>query len=77
MILYQDLAFAFDPAIARRNSFVIDMIICRKTKGHDMALILSAGISIFGIPFNPALLAFLMVAIVFGGLNILEFKRFD
>lgn len=37
-----------------------------------------AGISIFGL-FNmdPALFAFALVAIVFGGLNILEFKRFD
>jgi len=36
-----------------------------------------ASINIFGIPFNPALLCFLLVFAIFGGLNILEFKRFD
>jgi len=36
------------------------------------------GISIFGL-FNmdPALFAFALVIIIFGALNILEFKRFD
>ena len=37
-----------------------------------------AGISIFGL-FNmdPALFAFSLIAIAFGGLNLLEYKRFD
>ena len=37
-----------------------------------------AGISIFGL-FNmdPSLFAFALVAIAFGGLNLLEYKRFD
>lgn len=37
-----------------------------------------AGISIFGL-FNmdPALFAFAIVTIAFGGLNLLEYKRFD
>lgn len=41
-------------------------------------LILSGGISIFGLfSMDPAIFCFLLVAILFGGLNILEFKRFD
>ena len=41
-------------------------------------IIVSGGISIFGLfSINPALFAFLLVTIVFGGLNIFEFKRFD
>lgn len=37
-----------------------------------------AGISIFGLfHIDPALFAFLLVTVVFGGLNILEYKRFD
>lgn len=41
-------------------------------------LILSGGISVFGLfSLNPALFCFLLVAILFGGLNLLEFKRFD
>jgi len=37
-----------------------------------------AGISIFGL-FNmdPALFAFALVSIAFGGLNLIEYKRFD
>lgn len=43
-----------------------------------MFSIIQSGISIFGLfSMNPALFAFLLVTIVFGGLNILEFKRFD
>ena len=43
-----------------------------------MVSFINAGISIFGLfHMDPALFAFLLVAIVFGGLNILEFKRFD
>lgn len=43
-----------------------------------MLSIIQSGISIFGLfTMNPALFAFLLVTIVFGGLNILEFKRFD
>jgi len=41
-------------------------------------IIASGGISIFGLfSMNPALFAFLLIIVVFGGLNILEFKRFD
>ena len=42
-------------------------------------LILSGGgISIFGLfSMNPAMFCFVLIAIIFGGLNILEFKRFD
>lgn len=43
-----------------------------------MLSIIQAGISIFGLfTMDPALFAFLLVAVIFGGLNILEFKRFD
>jgi len=41
------------------------------------SLILSGGISVFGLPVDPALFCFGLVAVVFGGLNILEFGRFD
>ena len=41
------------------------------------ALIQSGGISVFGFAIDPALFAFGLIAIIFGGLNILEFKRFD
>ncbi|NNC38874.1 MAG: hypothetical protein HKO02_15555 [Hyphomonadaceae bacterium] len=39
--------------------------------------IIQAGVSIFGL-FNmdPALLAFAMIIILFGVLNLLEFKKF-
>jgi len=40
-------------------------------------LILSGGINVFGIGVNPALFAFVVTALIFGGLNFLEFKRFD
>jgi len=43
-----------------------------------ISLILSgASINIFGIPFNPALLCFLLVFAIFGALNFIEFKRLD
>lgn len=42
-----------------------------------MFLPLQAGISIFGIAINPAILAFLMVFILFGVMNFIEYKRFD
>ncbi len=41
------------------------------------ALILSGGISVFGFAIDPALFCFGLIAVIFGGLNILEFKRFD
>lgn len=42
------------------------------------AIIYSGGISIFGLfSINPAIFTFLLITILFGGLNILEFKRFD
>ncbi len=39
--------------------------------------LIGAGVNIFGL-FNmdPALLCFLLIAILFGGLNLLEYKRF-
>ena len=40
-------------------------------------IIASGGFTVFGIGINPALFAFLLVAVVFGGLNFLDFKRFD
>lgn len=41
-------------------------------------LIFSGGISIFGLfSMDPALFTFALIALLFGGLNILEFKRFD
>lgn len=43
-----------------------------------MIAIIQSGVSIFGLfHMDPALLAFAMAAIVFGGLNLLEYKRFD
>ncbi|MDG1127221.1 MAG: hypothetical protein P8N18_06310 [Hellea sp.] len=39
--------------------------------------IVQSGISIFGISIDPALFCFGLIALIFGGLNILEFKRFD
>ncbi|MDB2438179.1 hypothetical protein N9W89_05645 [Hellea sp.] len=41
------------------------------------ALIYSGGISVFGLSIDPALFTFGLIALLFGGLNILEFKRFD
>lgn len=39
---------------------------------------IQAGISIFGLfTMDPALFAFALVAILFGVLNIIEYKRFD
>jgi len=41
-------------------------------------VIFSGGISVFGLfSMDPALFTFALIAILFGGLNILEFKRFD
>ena len=40
-------------------------------------LIASSSFSVFGIPTNPALFAFLLAFALFGGLNYLDFKRFD
>ena len=42
-----------------------------------LALIQYGGISVFGCAIDPALFTFGLIAIIFGGLNILEFKRFD
>lgn len=42
-----------------------------------MFSLIAAGISIFGISVDPALFTFGLIAVIFGGLNILEFKRFD
>jgi len=40
-------------------------------------LIFSGGISVFGFSMDPALFCFGLIALIFGGLNILEYKRFD
>ncbi|MEP6342901.1 MAG: hypothetical protein ABJ275_06250 [Maricaulaceae bacterium] len=40
-------------------------------------IIASGGFAVFGVPINPALFAFLLIAVIFGGLNYLDFKRFD
>ena len=40
-------------------------------------IIFSGGINIFGKDVDPALFCFGLIALVFGGLNILEYKRFD
>ena len=44
-----------------------------------MSLIFAGGgLSIFGLfTINPAVFGFLILILLFGGLNILEFKRFD
>ena len=42
-----------------------------------MVSFIAAGISILGFSVDPALFTFGLIALVFGGLNILEFKRFD
>ncbi len=43
-----------------------------------MSTIIYSGISIFGLfTMNPALFCFVLIVVVFGGLNLLEFKRLD
>lgn len=43
-----------------------------------MVSFIQAGISVFGLfHMDPALFTFILFAIAFGGLNLLEFKRFD
>lgn len=42
-----------------------------------MLALIQSGISILGFAVDPALFTFGLIAIIFGGLNILEFKRFD
>ncbi len=43
-----------------------------------MLSLIQAGLSVFGLfHIDPALLAFALAAIAFGGLNIIEYKRFD
>ncbi len=42
-----------------------------------MFSLIQAGISILGFTVDPALFCFGLIAVIFGGLNILEFKRFD
>lgn len=43
-----------------------------------MSAIIYSGISVFGL-FNmdPAMFCFALIVIVFGGLNLIEFKRLD
>ena len=41
-------------------------------------LTIFAGISIFGLfTMDPALFAFALIIIAFGGLNFLDYRRFD
>lgn len=40
-------------------------------------IIFSGGMNVFGFSVDPALFVFGLIALIFGGLNILEFKRFD
>ena len=42
-----------------------------------MALPILAGFEVFGIPFDPALLAFLMIFVAFAVLNYIDKKRID
>lgn len=43
-----------------------------------MNIIIQVGVSIFGLfSMDPALLIFGLCALAFGGLNLLEYKRFD
>jgi len=43
-----------------------------------VSLISAGGISIFGFfTLNPVIFTFLLFMILFGGMNIIEFKRFD
>ncbi len=40
--------------------------------------LIQSGLSIFGLfDMNPAMAAFLIIIILFGGMNLLEYKRFD
>lgn len=42
------------------------------------SLISAGGISVFGLfTMDPALFTFALIALFFGGMNIIEFKRFD
>ena len=47
------------------------------TLGLTMIALIQSGISIFGFSVDPALFCFGLIALIFGGLNIIEFKRFD
>lgn len=47
------------------------------TLGLIMIALIQSGISIFGFSVDPALFCFGLIALIFGGLNIIEFKRFD
>lgn len=40
------------------------------------AEVIQSGIKVLGINFDPALFAFLVAFIIFGGLNLIEFKKF-
>jgi hypothetical protein len=40
------------------------------------AELIQSGINVFGLNVDPALFAFLLAFILFGGLNLLEFKKF-
>ena len=42
-----------------------------------MLALIQSGFSVLGFAIDPALFTFGLLALIFGGLNILEFKRFD
>lgn len=42
-----------------------------------MFSVIQAGINVLGVSVDPALFAFILVFVLFGLLNYLDFKRFD
>ncbi|MGB0907571.1 MAG: hypothetical protein ACPGVT_08760 [Maricaulaceae bacterium] len=43
-----------------------------------MSFIIQSGISVFGLfTMDPALFSFALAFLLFGGLNFIEYKRFD
>ena len=42
-----------------------------------MTALIQSGFSVFGFAMDPALFTFGLIALIFGGLNIIEYKRFD
>ena len=64
------------------DSLLVNMVyrslnIVSLNKGLFMLALIQSGISVFGISIDPALFCFGLIALIFGGLNILEYKRFD
>lgn len=62
----------------RAKRFIDPKKMYLKGKAFSMfEIIFSGGMSVFGFSVDPALFVFGLIALIFGGLNILEFKRFD